>query len=145
MVLCAYNLKHGASMNPKEFAWNESQQITVVNPTANIVTFQVHGKQYELGAGQSAKMPGYLAWIYVYNAAAKLCQADKQFERWNEEEIRKEYYDKFVVGVEPLVQEIKIEKSLVETLDDDSVSSTETTTTPPNDEGQRRRGRPARV
>lgn len=136
-------------MNPKEFNWTESQQITVTNPTAELFTWQVHGKKYELAAGQSASMPGYLAWLYVYGQACKKAQAAGMWNRWNEEEIRKEYYEKFVAGVQPIMQSIEVEKSLVQAVDDgdssddqSGSSSTDEINTPPI---RGRRGRPASV
>lgn len=105
-------------MNPKDFDWAENQQVTVTNPTAEPFTWQVHGKEYSLGPGLSASMPGYLAWVYVYNQATKMAQADKKFDQWNDIPVRKEYFAKFVAGVQPIIQEVTVEKSLVETLDD---------------------------
>lgn len=96
-------------MNPDEFSWTEDQQITVINPTPESFTFQVHSKQYELGAGKTAKMPGYIAWVYVYNQAVRQAQADGKFNRWNEEDFRPTYYDKFVVGVDDIVQTVQVE------------------------------------
>lgn len=126
-------------MNPKEFDWSESQQITVTNPNADVFIWQVHGKEYSLEAGQSASMPGYLAWIYVYNQACKKAQEDNMWNRWNEEEIRKEYYQKFVAGVQPIMKVVEIEKSPVEVLDDDTEGDVDPLKSGP------RRGRPARV
>lgn len=106
-------------MNPLEFSWKEDQQVTVTNPTAETYKFRVHSKEYELGAGKSAKMPGYIAWVYVYGLASKMCQADGNFNRWNEEGYRQEYYEKLVAGVDALVQDVQIEeKPLVQHLDD---------------------------
>lgn len=106
-------------MNPKDFDWSESQQVTVTNPTAIAFTWQVHGKEYTLEAGQSASMPGYLAWVCVYGQACLAAQADKKWDQWNDIPVRQEYYGKFVAGVQPLMQTVKVEKSLVETVDDD--------------------------
>lgn len=91
-------------MNPQEFSWTEDQQVTVTNPTSDDFTWKVHGKEYMLGAGKTAKMPGFIAWLYVYGQSVKMTQADGVFARWNEEGFRQEYYDKFVAGVDELVQ-----------------------------------------
>lgn len=94
-------------MNPGEFSWKEDQQVTVTNPTATDYHFKVHNKEYVLGAGKSAKMPGYIAWVYVYGLSTQLVQADGKFNRWNEEEFRKEYYEKLVVGVDEIMQPVQ--------------------------------------
>lgn len=107
-------------MNPQDFWWTEDQQVTVSNPTRLPYTFRVHNKDYQLAAGRSAKMPGYIAWVYVYGMASQLCQADGKWNRWNEEEFRKEYYEKVVSGSDPVVEEVALEEQpLVTTLDDD--------------------------
>lgn len=107
-------------MDPKEFSWKEDQQVTVTNPTAETYRFKVHNKEYALDAGKTAKMPGYMAWVYVYGLATQICQADKQFARWNEEGFRQEYYEKLVSGVDAIMEPVAIEeKSPIETLDDD--------------------------
>jgi hypothetical protein len=96
-------------MNPLEFSWKEEQQVTVKNPTAVDFDFKVHNKDYRIGAGQTAKMPGYMAWLYVYNMAAKLAQDAGEYLRWNEEGFRTEYYNKVVVGADALVEIVQVE------------------------------------
>lgn len=110
-------------MNPKDFDWTEAQQVTVTNPTSEPFIWQVHGKQYTLEAGQSASMPGYLAWVYVYGQSTKMAQEDKRWGEWNDIPVRKEYFAKFVAGVQPIIRTVQIEKSLVETLDDEDDDS----------------------
>jgi hypothetical protein len=95
-------------MDPKEFTWSEEQHVTVTNPTANDYIFKVHGKEYKLGAGRTAKMPGFIAWVYVYGLSTQIAQADGVFNRWNEEGFRQEYYDKLVVGAEDIVQDVVV-------------------------------------
>lgn len=97
-------------MDPKEFNWTEDQQVTVTNPTADVYNFQVHGKAYQLGSGKTAKMAGYIAWVYVYGMAGKLCQEAGEWARWNEENFRKEYYDKVVVGADETVQTVEVQE-----------------------------------
>lgn len=99
-------------MNPDEFSWTEDQQITVTNPTADDFSFKVHGKDYVLEAGRTAKMPGYIAWVYVYEQSVKAVQADGKFNRWNEEGFRQEYFDKFVAGVDNIVQMVEVEPEI---------------------------------
>lgn len=96
-------------MDPKEFSWTEDQQVTVTNPTTDTYKFKVHNKEYELGAGQTAKMPGYIAWVYVYGLSTQIAQADGVFNRWNEEDFRKTYYEKLYVGADQLVQTVAVE------------------------------------
>jgi hypothetical protein len=96
-------------MDPKDFNWTEDQQVTVTNPTAQDYKFKVHGKEYQLGAGKSAKMPGYIAWVYVYDISTQLAQADGVFNRWNEEGFRRTYYEKLVIGTDDIVQAVKEE------------------------------------
>lgn len=116
-------------MNPLEFWWKEDQQVTVINPTDQPYQFKIYGKDYQVGAHKSAKMPGYMAWVYVYGMASQLCQAADKFNRWNEEEFRLEYYQKVVKDVEPLMEEIteEPEPSPIEELgsDDDEPSDVE--------------------
>lgn len=111
-------------MNPLEFSWTEDQQITVTNPTAETYKFKVHSKEYQIEPGRSAKMPGYIAWVYVYGLSTQLAQADGVFNRWNEEGFRQEYYEKLVSGVDPVMQAVEIEpQPLVETLDEPAEQS----------------------
>lgn len=115
-------------MNPQEFAWTEDQQVTVTNPTTETFKWKVHNKEYELGAGKTAKMPGYIAWVYVYGQAVKKVQADGFFNCWNEEDFRPSYYDQFVVGADQLVQTVEeVQTPLVEELDDEPESPEEST------------------
>lgn len=99
-------------MNPKEFPWDESQQITVTNPTKSAFPFKVHNKDYVVEAGETVKMPGFMAWVYVYNQAVKAAQADGVFYKWNEEGFRKEYFDKFVAGIDDIVQAIETQPQI---------------------------------
>jgi hypothetical protein len=111
--LCYYSIynfgRKYKSMDPKQFAWTEDQHVTVTNPTPEDYKFKVHSKEYQLGAGRSAKMPGYIAWVYVYGMASQLAQADGLFNRWNEEGFRKEYFERLVVGIDEIVQDIQEE------------------------------------
>lgn len=93
-------------MNPKEFGWSDDQQVTVTNPTNKNFTFKVHGKEYEMPANESAIMPGYIAWVYVYKLATQLCLAEGKFLHWNEEGFRKQYYDRIVKSKSPAIQSI---------------------------------------
>lgn len=104
-------------MNPQDFNWTEDQQVTVTNPTAEAYKFMVHNKNYELPAGATAKMPGYIAWLYVYGLSTQLAQSEGNFNRWNEEGYRQEYYDRLVVGVDKLVQEIEVQPQLIQQID----------------------------
>ena len=103
-------------MNPKEFSWSADQQVTVVNPTKSDFKFMVHSKEYVVGAGRMAKMPGYIAWVYVNKLATKQATEKGDFIRWNEEGFRKTYYDKLFVGADDIVQTVEIEPQ-VESLD----------------------------
>lgn len=104
-------------MDPKEFSWTEDQQVTVKNPTKEDFNFKVHSKDYVVKAGKTVKMPGYIAWVYVYHIACQLAQNTNvrvdenknkisEYIRWNEEGFRQSYFEKFVVGTEALVQEV---------------------------------------
>lgn len=134
-------------MNPDDFAWTEDQQITVTNPTSDDFKFKVHNKDYLLEAGRTAKMPGYIAWMYVYGQATKLVQADGKFNRWNEEGFRQQYYDKFIAGVDELVQVIETDEPDVQTFTDEpSLPLGGETYTPEIEETEApKRGRPAKV
>lgn len=128
-------------MNPKDFPWTEDQQVTVTNPTADDFKFKVHGKEYMLATGKAAKMPGFIAWLYVYGQSVKMVQEDGEFSRWNEEGFRKDYYDKFIVGVDDLVQIVEDEsESGIRTFDDQDGNTPDTGYVP-----KVKRGRPPRV
>ena len=105
-------------MNPKDFPWKTEQSVTVTNPTTDDYRFQVYSKWYEVKAGQTAKMPGYIAWLYVYGLACKMSQADKTWSRWNEEGFRDTYYQKIVVAADEVVQVVKPEEPGVEVFGD---------------------------
>lgn len=94
-------------MNPKEFSWGEDQQVTVTNPTKADYHFKVHSKDYVVDAGATVKMPGFMAWVYVYGLSSQMAQADKEFMHWNEEGFRKQYYEKLVAGADDLVQAVE--------------------------------------
>lgn len=94
-------------MNPDDFPWKEEQQITVTNPTSEVYRFMVHGKAYEVGAGKTVKMPGYIAWLYVYGQAVRAMQADDQFTRLNEEGFKQTYFERFVAGVDSVIQQVE--------------------------------------
>lgn len=111
-------------MNPTKFNWTEDQQVTVTNPTSEDFRWKVHGKDYLLGAGKTAKMPGFIAWLYVYNQAVKAVQADGKFNRWNDEGFQEEYYDRFVVGVDELVQIVEAEPEPEVTVFGDNTETT---------------------
>lgn len=131
-------------MRPDEFSWKEDQQVTVTNPTADDFTWKVHGKEYRLDSGKTAKMPGFIAWLYVYNQAVKAAEADGVWTRWNEEGFRQTYYERFVAGVDELVQVVENEPEPEVTVfgeDDNPGPGTGTTYEPQAP----KRGRPAQV
>jgi hypothetical protein len=99
-------------MNPKEFGWKEDQQVTVTNPTEEDFRFKVHGKDYMVEKGTTAKMPGYIAWLYVYNLATQMAQKAGDFVHWNEEGFRQQYYDRIVVGADQTVQVVQPEPTI---------------------------------
>lgn len=105
-------------MNPKEFGWAEDQTVTVTNPTKNDYAFKVHSKDYIVKAGQTAKMAGYIAWVYTYGLACQMAQDEHQFSHWNEEGFRQKYYERIVIGSDEAVQTVVVE-SAVETLNSD--------------------------
>lgn len=128
-------------MNPKDFDWDDSQQVTVTNPTGELFKFKVHNKDYEVGAGATVKMPGFMAWVYVYGIASQICQADKLFSRWNEEGFRKQYYDRVFVGADEVMQQVVME-NVIEDATDLGVGDLDS-----EDPAQKevRRGRPAKA
>jgi hypothetical protein len=95
-------------MDPKEFDWNETQQVTVTNPTKNDYRFKVFNKDYEVKAGRTARMPGYHAMLFVDGLAKLMAQEDKKFANMIDPELRKEYHDKIIVGADPVMQDIDI-------------------------------------
>lgn len=125
-------------MNPSEFSWKEDQQVTVTNPTPDDFRFKVHNKEYMLEAGRTAKMPGYIAWMYVYNQAVKAAQADDKFSSWNEEGFRQTYFDKFVAGVDNQIQLVEQEpEPEIQTFDNPEETKKQSEAP--------KRGRPAKV
>jgi len=105
-------------MSPKDFNWEESQQITVINPTKEDYHFKVYSQDYEVKAGAKAKMPGYMAWMFVYHLAEKICQKEHNFNRWNEEGYRQIYFNRLVVAVDDIMQEVSVEPEKVEAVED---------------------------
>lgn len=104
-------------MKPNDFWWGADQQVTVQNATGELHTFQVHAKTYQLQPGEVAKMPGYMAWVCVYELAAKLAAAAGSYEvKWIDPETRTRYYEKVVVGVDELVQFEAQEENPIESL-----------------------------
>jgi hypothetical protein len=95
------------NMNPKDFDWKEDQQVTVKNPTEEDFKFKVHSKDYVVEAGSSAKMPGYIAWMFVHKLATKMAMDNDDFIHWNEEGFRQKYYSQIVVQTDDLVQTFK--------------------------------------
>lgn len=110
-------------MNPKEFPWTEDQQVTVTNPTADTYNYKVHNKEYSIGPGETQKMPGFMAWVYVYGLSTQIAQAEDVFSRWNEEGFRKEFYDRLVVGADNLIQAVEVEKPVIEPVEDEPEDS----------------------
>lgn len=106
-------------MNPKEFNWTADQQVVVINPTSKAFRFQVHSKWYEVPAGKTVKMPGFIAWSYVYKLAVEMAVAAKDFDKWNEDGVHQEYYDKVVVSVEEIIQQVVEAEKDVTTFDDE--------------------------
>lgn len=96
-------------MDPKDFNWSSDQQVTVTNPTAEDFAFKVYGKEYVVESGSTVKMPGYIAWIYTHKISVKEAQRDGGFINWNDKGSRQEYYQRFVIGSEELVQVAKPE------------------------------------
>lgn len=105
-------------MNPADFSWTEEQSVTVTNPTSDVYKFMVHGKAYEVGAGKTVKMPGYIAWIYVYGQSVKAMQADGVFTRLNDEGFKQTYFEKFVAGVDSVIQQVQEVEPEVNTFDE---------------------------
>ncbi len=130
-------------MNPKEFPWEEDQQVTVTNPTQKDFKFQVHSKEYEVKAGDTVKMPGFIAWLYVYGIASLMCQADNQFNRWNEEGFRNTYYERVIVSTEDVVQ-VVVPEPKVESFTSEPVPAAPEPHKPTEDpdKPEVRRGRP---
>jgi hypothetical protein len=133
-------------MDPKEFSWSEDQQVTVTNPTAKPYKFMVHGKAYEVGAGKTVKMPGYIAWVYVYGQSVKAMQDDGTFTSLNDEGFKQTYYEKFVAGVDSVIQQVQEVEPEVNTFEDVSLDTQEDEPVPAPGTGVNytpKRGRPA--
>jgi hypothetical protein len=103
-------------MNPKDFDWDQDQQVTVTNPTAKAHSFQVHSKFYEVGPHETVRMPGFMAWVFVYTLALELAQRAGEYEnKWNDASVRQRYYNKVIVGADELIQKIEpVETSPIE-------------------------------
>lgn len=134
-------------MNPKDFGWKEDQQVVVKNPTNKAFTFMVHSKSYTVEAGAKAKMPGYIAWVYVNSLATKIAQetnvqTDKDgrrtddWQHWNEEGFRKKYYEKLVESIDDVVQTVVEEPELVEAMPSNPITPMRRrrTSVPPTEE-----------
>lgn len=95
-------------MNPKDFDWGTDQQVTVQNPTSKTHSFQVHSKFYEVGPNETVRMPGFMAWVFVYTLALELAQKAGEYEnKWNDITVRQKYYNKVIVGADELIQKIE--------------------------------------
>ena len=87
-------------------------------------------------------MAGFIAWIYVYGQASKMAQADGVFNRWNEEGFRQQYYDKFVAGMDSVVQVVEVAPQVeIQTYDPPAPG---TGANYPDPKPQVKRGRPAK-
>lgn len=133
-------------MNPKDFSWGESQQVTVVNPTKDDFRFKAHNKEYEVKSGQTVKMAGWIGWLYVYGLACKMAQEAGDFIHWNEEGFRQTYYDKLIVGADNVLQEVVVEpEPTFEAFEEDVLADTEVEDVPVQDTTEKqkapRRGR----
>ena len=127
-------------MNPKEFWWTEDQTVTVTNPTPEDFNFKVHNKDYMIGAGQTAKnVPGFVAWVYVYGQGFKAAMTDGKSDSWNEEGFRRQYFEKFVAGVDASFEIVQEDSEpAIRTFDSPSASTEE-----PTELEAPKRGRPA--
>lgn len=121
-------------MNPKEFPWKADQQVTIKNPTGEDFKFQVNSKWYVVRAGQNARMPGYIAWMYCYKLANRMAIDNKEFIHWNEEGFRKKYYDQLVIAVDDTVQTITPVEPEAETFDGEDLSDGTNPDPSPTDE-----------
>lgn len=104
-------------MKPKDFEWKEEDQVTVINPNDSEYRFKVHNKDYVISAHSKAQMPGYMAWVCVYGMASKAAQVEKEFEHWNEDDVRSKYYSRFVDSYKPVINEV-----LEEPANEDAIS-----------------------
>jgi hypothetical protein len=118
-------------MNPKDFSWSEDQRVVVTNPTDKDYNFKVHNKDYTVKAGGSVKMPGFIAWKYVYDMAAQSAQDDGDFVNWGVEGVRKQHFEKFVTSIEDTVQQVEDVKPVeLETVSTPKETKTEKDNTP---------------
>lgn len=118
-------------MNPKEFGWEESQQVTVTNPTEKDYRFKVYNKDYEVKAGQTVKMPGFIAWVYVYGLACQMAQENNDFIHWNEEGFRARYYAKVAQSAADTLEVIETEQEAdTETFEEEDDAAQASSTEP---------------
>lgn len=108
-------------MDPKEFNWKAEQQVVVTNPTSKNFKFQVHSKWYEVGSAKTVKMPGFIAWAYVYKLAVQMAVSAGDFDKWNEDGIHQKYYDKIVVSVEEVIQQVATVEEGVKTFESEDL------------------------
>lgn len=128
-------------MNPKEFNWTDDQFVTVVNPTEKPFKFMAHSKEYEVGPGQTVRMAGFIAWLYVYGLACQLSQKEGTFDRWNEEGFRQKYFERLVISTDDAVQQVVVEPGIEEVTDPVADETESEESEQPTEEPKRGRGR----
>jgi hypothetical protein len=95
------------SMDPKDFGWTHDQIVEVVNPTAEPFRFQVYSKTYEVPAGKTVEMIGFIAWKYVNDIARQVANEKGHGADMLDDEKRRTHFEKYIVGTHEVMREVK--------------------------------------
>lgn len=91
----------------KAYWFNSLQMVTVMNHKADDYTFSVVGRHFMVpGNGGHAEYPGEIANIYLDQMSKILAQDDERLEYMSDPNLMRIYYDKLIVDVRSLVQEV---------------------------------------
>jgi hypothetical protein len=104
-------------LSPKEefnrdYWFNSLQMITVINPKPIDWPFMVEMRHFIIKAGAQERFPGVIANVYLDQMTKILAQDDENLGYMADPVMKKVYYDKLIVNVESLINEI--DKSIPE-------------------------------
>lgn len=90
----------------KKYWFNSLQMVTVVNPKAEDWPFMVEMRHFIIKAGSKERFPGVIANVYLDQMAKIMAQDDDRLGFMADPTLKAQYYDKLIVDVESLVNEI---------------------------------------
>lgn len=97
-------------MTKKEFNdvywFSPLQMVTVVNPKEYDYPFMFEGRNYMIKAGSKEKIPGSIANLYLSQMTRIMAQDDDKMQYLSDYALMRQYYDKLIVTVDNLVNEV---------------------------------------